>query len=162
MIVKAFRSLTGRVPTLNQFMYKSSNNCRKFFKAIKGVGKMFVWTTTCVEALKKLNEQLGSPALLAKPIEDDTLILYLCVSDYSISDMLVREDVETQIPIYYVSKKLLDCETRYTNMEKLLQTIILASRRLMSYFQAHRVEVQIACPLRHILDKPEAYECMLK
>lgn len=40
-------------------------------------------------------------------------------------------------------------------MEKLLYAIILASRKLKPYFQAHKVEVRMAYPLRQILQKPE-------
>ncbi|XP_074352841.1 uncharacterized protein LOC141691993 [Apium graveolens] len=69
------------------------------------------------------------------------------VSVYSISAVLVREEDGQQSPVYYVSKRLHDTETRYTSMEKLVYAMILASRKLRPYFQAHRVEVRTAYPL---------------
>ncbi|XP_074372209.1 uncharacterized protein LOC141712961 [Apium graveolens] len=100
--------------------------------------------------------------MLAKPEDGETLILYLAVSEYSVSAVLVKEEASHQWPVYYVSKRLLDAETRYTNMEKLVYTLILAARKLRPYFQAHRIEVRTAYPLRQILHKPESSGRMLK
>ncbi|XP_074359604.1 uncharacterized protein LOC141699604 [Apium graveolens] len=118
--VKQVQSLTGRIAALNRFVSKSSDRCKEFFKAIKGTGKDFVWTSDCEKAFLKIKEQLGNPPMLGKPEEGETLILYLAVSEYSISAVLVKEEVGHQSPVYYVSKRLLDAETRYTNMEKLV------------------------------------------
>ncbi|XP_074324019.1 uncharacterized protein LOC141660940 [Apium graveolens] len=91
-------------------------------------------------AFLKIKEQLGNPPILAKPSDGETLILYLAVSEYSVSAVLVKEETSHQWPMYYVSKRLLDAETRYTNMEKLVYALILAARKLRPYFQAHRIE----------------------
>ncbi|XP_074323758.1 uncharacterized protein LOC141660672 [Apium graveolens] len=47
-------------------------------------------------------------------------------------------------------------------MEKLVYALILASRKLRPYFQAHKVEVRTAYPLHHILHKPKTSGRMLK
>ncbi|XP_074355731.1 uncharacterized protein LOC141695382 [Apium graveolens] len=47
-------------------------------------------------------------------------------------------------------------------MEKLVYALILAARKLRPYFQAHRIEVRTAYPLRQILHKPESSGRMLK
>ncbi|XP_074336611.1 uncharacterized protein LOC141673769 [Apium graveolens] len=115
--------------------------CIEFFKAIKLAGKNFVWTPECEEAFRKIKEQLGNPPMLSKPLDGESLVLYLAVSEYSISAVLVREEDGQQSPVYYVRKRLHDAETRYTSMEKLVYALILASRKLRPYFQAHRIEV---------------------
>ncbi|XP_074346553.1 uncharacterized protein LOC141685345 [Apium graveolens] len=160
--VKQVQSLTGRIAALNRFVSKSSDRCKEFFKAIKLAGKDFVWTSKCEEAFKRIKEQLGNPPMLSKPLDGESLILYLAVSEYSISAVLVREEDGQQSPVYYVSKRLHDAETRYTSMEKLVYALILASRKLRPYFQAHRVEVRTAYPLRQVLHKPESSGRMLK
>ncbi|XP_074356818.1 uncharacterized protein LOC141696593 [Apium graveolens] len=160
--VKQVQSLTGRIAALNRFVSKSSDRCKEFFKAIKLAGKDFIWTSECEEAFKRIKEQLGHPPMLSKPLEGENLILYLAVSEYSISAVLVREEDGQQSPVYYVSKRLHDAETRYTSMEKLVYALILASRKLRPYFQAHRVEVRTAYPLRQVLHKPESSGRMLK
>ncbi|XP_074371492.1 uncharacterized protein LOC141712443 [Apium graveolens] len=160
--VKQVQSLTGRIAALNRFVSKSSDRCKEFFKAIKLAGKDFVWTSECEEAFKRIKEQLGNPPMLSKPLDGESLILYLAVSEYSISAVLVREEDGQQSPVYYVSKRLHDAETRYTGMEKLVYALILASRKLRPYFQAHRIEVRMAYPLRQVLHKPESSGRMLK
>lgn len=87
--VKEVQSLTGRVAALNRFVSKSTDRCQEFLKVIKGVGKDFRWTTECETAFKSLKDHLATPPILAKPLEGETLILYLVVSDYAISDVLV-------------------------------------------------------------------------
>ncbi|XP_074337351.1 uncharacterized protein LOC141674543 [Apium graveolens] len=126
------------------------------------MGKDFMWTSDCEEAFLTIKEQLGNPPMLVKPEEGERLILYLAVSEYSVSAVLVKEEGSHQLPVYYVSKMLLDAETRYTNMEKLVYAFILAGRKLRPYFQAHRIEIRTAYPLRYILHKPESSGRMLK
>ncbi|WP_235604917.1 hypothetical protein, partial [Salmonella enterica] len=65
--------LIGRIAALNRFVSKSSDKCHEFFKAIKKVGKNFVWTIECEQAFQKIKEHLGSPPLLSKPKEGDIL-----------------------------------------------------------------------------------------
>ncbi|XP_074375214.1 uncharacterized protein LOC141716974 [Apium graveolens] len=67
-----------------------------------------------------------------------------------------------QSPVYYVSKRLHNAETRYTSMDKLVYALILASRKLRSYFQAHRIEVRTTYPLRQVLYRPESSGRLLK
>ncbi|XP_074378338.1 uncharacterized protein LOC141719872 [Apium graveolens] len=100
--------------------------------------------------------------MLAKPEDGEMLILYLAVSEYSISAALVKTEGGHQSPVYYVSKRLLDAETIYTSMEKLVYSLVLAAQKLRPYFQAHRIEVRTAYPLRHIFHKPESSGWMLK
>ena len=125
--VKDVQSLTGRVAALNRFVSKSSNRCQEFFKAIKQVGKTFQWTPECEEAFQSIKRHLGSPPLLSKPKDGKTLIVYLVVSDYAVSAVLVREEELVQLLVYYVSKRMVDAKTRYTNMEKLASALVFAS-----------------------------------
>ncbi|XP_063947521.1 uncharacterized protein LOC135152038 [Daucus carota subsp. sativus] len=73
-----------------------------------------------------------------------------------------EEEEQAQQPVYYVSKRLLDAETRYSNMEKLAYALILASRKLRPYFQAHKIEVRTSFPLRQVLHKSEASRRVMK
>ncbi|XP_074327297.1 uncharacterized protein LOC141665218 [Apium graveolens] len=90
--VKHVQSLTGRIAALNRFVSKSSDRCKEFCKAIKVVGKDFVWTPECEESFRRINEQPGNPLILSKLLDVESLILYLAVSEYSISAVLVREE----------------------------------------------------------------------
>ena len=79
---------------------------------------------------QQLKEHLGKPPLLYKPIAGEKLFLYLAVSKSVASLVLVREDNKVQHSIYYVSKRLLDAELRYPDMEKLAYALVISSRKL--------------------------------
>ena len=64
--------------------------------------------------------------------------------------------------MYYVSNRLLDTETRYTPMEKLAYSLVVASRKLRLYFQAHQIGVLTKYPLKQILQKPDLSVRLLK
>jgi hypothetical protein len=61
-----------------------------------------------------------------------------------------------QRPVYYVSKVLHEAKTRYLETHKLLYAMLVASRKLCHYFQAHRVVVVTSFPLRAILHNSNA------
>jgi hypothetical protein len=56
-----------------------------------------------------------------------------------------------QKPIYYVSEVLHEAKARYLETHKLIYVILVASRKLRHYFQAHRVVVVSSLPLKAIL-----------
>ncbi|MCV5005104.1 hypothetical protein OFM39_36155, partial [Escherichia coli] len=55
--------------------------------------------------------------------------------------------------VYYVSKALLDPETRYTEIEKLILALATAAKKLRPYFQAHKVVVLTSYPIKKVLEK---------
>ena len=81
-----------------------------------------------------VKEHLGHPSFLSKQIEGEKLYLYLIVSKEAVSATLVREEEKIQWPIYYVSKRLMDEETKYAELEKLAFTLMVASKKLRLYF----------------------------
>ena len=61
-----------------------------------------------------------------------------------------------QKPVYYVSEVLHEAKARYLETYKLIYAILIASRKLRHYFQAHRVVVVTSYPLRAILHNSNA------
>ena len=59
--------------------------------------------------------------------------MFLSVSKYVISAVLLR-DQGVQQPINYVSKTLVNAETRYLLLEKLVLALVHATRKLPHYF----------------------------
>ena len=47
---------------------------------------------------------------------------------------MVREEEKVQWLVYYVSKRLLDVETKYLELEKLAFVLMVTSRKLRLYF----------------------------
>ena len=97
---------------------------------------------------RSLKEYLSKPSLLSKPIEDEPLYLYFAVTKYEILGALVREENKVQWPVYYISKRLIDAETRYPEMEKLALALVIAMRKLRPYYYSHPIRVLTNYPLR--------------
>jgi hypothetical protein len=55
--------------------------------------------------------------------------------------------------VYFVSKALHGAEERYPQIEKLAFALIMASRKLRPYFQAHTIRVLTEYPLRKVMQK---------
>ena len=139
--------MTRRVVALNRFISKAIDKCLPFFDSLKG-NKRFLWDDKCDQAFRALKEYLGKPPLLLKSVEGKPLFLYLVVSKYSISGALIQEEEKIQWPVYYISKWLIDAETRYPEMEKLALALVITSRKLRPYFHSHNVCVLTNYPLR--------------
>jgi hypothetical protein len=56
--------------------------------------------------------------------------------------------------VYFISEVLNEAKTRYLKVHKLLYVVLIASRKLRHYFQAHRISVVTSYPLRAILHNP--------
>ncbi|CAA7018242.1 unnamed protein product [Microthlaspi erraticum] len=125
----------------------------RLLKLLRG-NKKFLWDEKCEEAFKQLKTYLSEPPILAKPVEGEPLYLYIAVSPAAVSGVLVREELNEQRPIFYVSKSLIDAETRYPAMEKLALAIVMSARKLRPYFQSHTIVVMTSQPLRTMLHSP--------
>ncbi|XP_074365336.1 uncharacterized protein LOC141706495 [Apium graveolens] len=97
---------------------------------------------------------MSSP-LLSKPIPAETLYVYLSVTNHAVSGVLTREETSLQFPIYYVSRSLLDAETRYPTLEKLVLALSMTSVKLRHYFESHKICVRTNYPMKTVLSKPE-------
>ena len=152
--IKEVQRLTGRVAALNRFISRSSDKCHLFYHVLRK-NKGFNWTENHERALQALKDYMLAPPLLSKPHDHEILQLYLAVSPNAVSAVLVREEDKHQHLIYYVGKSLLDAETRYTSMEKLLLALVTAVKKLRHYFESHPIFVVTNYPLKSVLRKPE-------
>lgn len=74
-----------------------------------------------------MKQYLLKAPLLSTPREGDKLYLYLVVSKLATSTVMVRKKVEIQHPVYYISKTLLDAETRYPRIEKWALSLVMVA-----------------------------------
>ena len=143
--IKEVQRLTGRIVALSRFVSKVSNKCQPFFQVLK---KSFQWDAHCEEAFTALKTYLSSPPVLVSPSKGELLTLYLAVSDFSTSVVLVRDKDRVQQPIYYCSRALRGAKERYPKMEKLILALVTADKKLRPYFQAHTIEISTEYPMK--------------
>ena len=136
--------------TLNRFISRSADRCRPFFLLIKK-WKGFEWTEECATAFQQLKDYLARPPIMSSPEPDEVLFAYIIVAPYAVSLVLIRVDCGVQRPVYYVSKSLHEAEVRYLPLEKSILAVVLSTRKLPHYFQAHTVVVLTQLLLKTIL-----------
>ncbi|XP_061993929.1 uncharacterized protein LOC133711862 [Rosa rugosa] len=75
---------------------------------------MFVWEPKHQEAFDKINAYLTSPPVLVPPRAGFPLKLYISAAEASIGSLLAQDDEEgIEYAIFYLSRTLTDCETRF-------------------------------------------------
>ena len=88
---------------------------------------------------------------MSSPEPDEVLFAYIAVALYAVSLVLIRVDSGVQRPVYYVSKSLHEAEVHYLPLEKAILAVVLGTRKLPHYLQAHTVVVLTQLPLKTIL-----------
>ena len=142
--------LTGRIAALNRFISRSTDKCLPFYELLRG-NKRFDWDKKCEEAFNQLKHYLTTPPVLSKPEVGDTLSLYIAVTSSAVSSVLIREDRGKQKPIFYISKRITEPETRYPTLEKMALAVVTSARKLGPYFQSHTIEVLSNQPLQTVM-----------
>ena len=135
---------------LNRFISRSADRCRPFFLLINK-WKGFEWTKECATAFQQLKEYLARSPIMSGPEPDEVLFAYIAVILYTVSLVQIRVDSGVQRTVYYVSKSLHEAEVRYLPLEKAILAVVLGTRKLPHYFQAHTVVVLTQLPFKTIL-----------
>ena len=110
----------------------------------------------CQQAFERIREYFLSPPVWVPPILGRPLLLYLSVLDVSLGCMLAQlDDFDRERAIYYMSKRMLEYETRYIMIEHFFLALVWATRRLRHYMTEYSVQlVSRLDPLRYMFDIP--------
>ena len=152
---KEVRGFLGKVQFIRRFISKLTLTCEPLFGLLKK-GKKFQWDGRCQAAFEQIKEYLQNPPVLSPPEPGRPLILYLSVTETTMGCMLAQESEDkVERAIYYLSKKMLDYETRYTPLEKACLALVWATRKLRHYLLAHSVMlVSRLDPIKYLFEKP--------
>ena len=99
------------------------------------------------QAFEDLKAYLSSPPLLSLSQPGEKLFLYFAISPAVVSAALVRKEDKVQKPVYYTNRALRGAKERYSPMEKLAFALVMTTRKLKPYFQAHTVIILTDKPL---------------
>jgi len=152
--IKEVQRLIGRLTAISRFLPKLAEQTQPIIQLLKKSAR-FTWTDDCEQIFQKLKTTLSSPPILYKPDTHQPLLVYITVTDHTVSAALVQDVGGTQHPVYFVSKTLQDSKTRYQMVEKLALSLVHAARRLRPYFQNHNIIVKTDYPIHKILQIPD-------
>jgi ribonuclease HI len=170
--IKDVQKLTGSLAALSRFISRLAERALPFFKLLRKFGPLS-WTEEAKQAFQELKQHLVSLPILVAPEPGEPLYLYIAAAAEAVSMALVVERMAqegqepessrpaigvrtVQKPIYYVGEVLHEAKVRYLETHKLLYVVLVASRKLRHYFQAHRVMVVTSFPLKAILHNSNA------
>jgi hypothetical protein len=111
------------------------------------------------EDLKKF---LTSLPVLVSPLLEEPLMLYIVATTHVVSTAIVVEHQEegqvqkVQCPVYFISKVLGESKVQHPQVQKLMYAVLITSRKLVHYFQQHKIEVITSFPIEDILHNREA------
>jgi hypothetical protein len=153
--------LAGRLASLNRFISRSAERNLPFFEILKSA-EVFQWGLAQQKAFEELKQYLIDLTTLTPPSPGAPLLLYVAASHSAVSAALVQEkqdgQVKRQATIYFVSKVLRLSKKNYTELEKVLYAVLMASRKLQHYFQAYHIIVSSSQPLKDIMRNRQATE----
>jgi hypothetical protein len=117
----------------------------------------FHWTDETQKTLDDLKALISNLSVLASSKPGGTLLLYVMATTQVISMTLVVEREEpghvykVQRPVYYISKVLSNCETRYNQLQRLLCAVLIMKHKLLHYFESQPIHVVTSYELEEII-----------
>jgi hypothetical protein len=158
-IKKGAQQLAGRLASLNRFISRSAERNMSFFEILKSA-EVFQWGPAQQKTFEELKQYLIDLTTLTPPSLGAPLLLYVAASHSTVSAALVPEKLDGQVrkqaPVYFVSEVLSLSKKYYTELEKVLYAVLMASRKLPHYFQAYHIIVPSSQPLKDIMRNREA------
>jgi hypothetical protein len=104
--------------------------------------RKIVWSSQCAEALIRVQEILSSEPILLLPDIKQEFLVQTDASSNGIGAVLLQEKDGQVHPISYISRKLLDRETRYSTIERECLAIVWALQKFTRYLWGRQFVLQ--------------------
>jgi hypothetical protein len=153
---KELQQLIGKINFVRRFISNLSGWIEPFMELVKiKTNKEFRWGAEQQRAFEEIKEYLSQPPVLVPPQQDRPFYIYLLVSDTSIASVVVQLYDDKERVVFYLSRRMLDAETRYPDMEKLCLCLFFTCTKLRHILLS--AEVIIICKsdvIKHMLSAP--------
>jgi hypothetical protein len=115
----------------------------------------FCWGAEQQRAFEEIKEYLAGPPVLVPPQRDRPFYIYLSVGDTAIALVVVQVYDSKEKVVFYLSRRMLDLETRYHEMEKLCLCLFFTCTKLRHILLF--AEIIVICKsdiIKHMLSAP--------
>jgi hypothetical protein len=155
------QKLIGRVAALSRFIPRLSDKALPLYHLLKK-SDSFEWMAEEEKALETLKDALQNAPVLAAPLPQEPMLLYVTASNRAVSAVMVVERKEeekeqrVQRPVYYINEALTESKQCYPHYQKPFYSVFRAQRQLAPYFHEHLIKVVASMPLADIILNREA------
>ena len=139
---KQIRSIMGLLGYYRRYIPAYSIITAPITNQLQGNKKTVDWTPECQEALNQIQRILSEKPVLILPELRKTFTVRTDASNTGIAGVLLQELDERLHPVAYVSRKLLDRETRYSTIEKECLAIVWTLQKLDRYLWGQKFILQ--------------------
>eukprot|EP00253_Pinus_taeda_P008686 PITA_08686 len=152
--LRQLQSLQGKANFLRRFIPNYAEVAKGFTRLLKR-DTPFRWDAIAQESFEHLKTLLVFAPLLRPPNYHRNYTLYLAAADTTIGMVLVQDDDDgTEQVIYYLSRNLLDTESRYAYVEKLALAAVCTVQCFRHYILLRTTTVISDCnPMTYILSR---------
>ncbi|KAK1666654.1 hypothetical protein QYE76_054813 [Lolium multiflorum] len=115
----------------------------------------FRWGAEQQQAFDDIKEYLTKPPVLVPPQQDRPFYIYLSVADTSIASVVVQVYDGLEKVVFYLSRRMLDAETRYPEIEKLCLCLFFTCTKIQHILLS--AEIIVICKsdvIKHMLSAP--------
>jgi hypothetical protein len=126
------QKLAGRVVALSRFIPRLGDKATPLYCLLKK-SDSFEWTDEAQKALKALQNALRNVHVLAAPLPQETMLMYIAASNRAMNAVMVVERKEegkeqlVQRLVYYISQVLTKSKQRYPHYQKLVYSVFRPS-----------------------------------
>jgi hypothetical protein len=128
---KELQQLIGKINFVRRFISNLSGRIEPFMKLVKiKANEEFCWGAEQRQAFEEIKEYLSKPPVLILPQQDKPFYVYLLVGDTSIASVIIQVHDNKERVVFYLSRRMLDAETRYPDIEKLCLCLFFTCTKL--------------------------------
>lgn len=150
------QEMIGKINFVRRFISNLSGKLEPFTPLLRlKADQQFTWGTEQQKALDNIKGYLSSPPVLIPLQQGIPFRLYMSAGEKSIGSVLIQELDGKERVVFYLSRRLLDVETRYSPVKKLCLCLYFSCTRLRHYLLSN--ECTIICKadvVRYMLSAP--------
>jgi hypothetical protein len=153
---RELQKLIGKINFVRRFISNLTGWIKPFMDLVKiKADEEFRWEAEQQRAFKEIKEYLARPPMLVPPQQDRLFYIYLSVGDTSIASIVVEVYDGKEKVVFYLSRIMLDTETRYHEIEKLCLCLFFTCTKLRYILLT--AEIIVICKsdvIKHMLSAP--------
>jgi hypothetical protein len=153
---KELQQLIGKINFVRRFISNLSGRIEPFMELVKiKTNDEFCWGAEQQQVFEEIKEYLSKPPVLVPPQHGKPFYVYLSVGATSIASVIIQVQDGKERVVFYLSRRMLDAETRYPEIEKLCLCLFFTCTKLRHILlSAETIVICKSDVIKHMLSAP--------